>query len=306
MSENTITAIIPAPQAELVETSSTAAAAQARARVEARYVMAYRSPRDVDQARTRLLKACDRPAFAAAAIYHKPIGRGVEGPSIRLAEEAMRAMTNIDATVVSIFDDATRRILRVSVTDLEANLSFDKDVTIEKTVERRNPAKGANVIGQRINSTGEAVYIVAATDDELLNKENALVSKALRTNGLRVVPSDIIEEAMARARKTMADGARKDPDAARKKVLDAFASLGVQAPALKTYVGHDMTALTPDEHRELQALYTAIRDGETTWQEAAAYRAEQRGETTLSTTASVRERIAEKAAAARAEKAGES
>lgn len=302
MSDNTITAIMPAPPAEMVETSSTAAAAQARARVESRYVMAYRNPRDVDQARTRLLKACDRPAFAAAAIYHKPIGRGVEGPSIRLAEEAMRAMTNIDATAMAIFDDATRRIIRVTVTDLEANLSFDKDVTVEKTVERRNPSKGANVIGQRVNSTGEAVYIVAATDDELLNKENALVSKALRTNGLRVIPSDIIEEAMARARKTMADGAKKDPDTTRKKVIDAFASIGVQAPALKTYVGHDMTALTPDEHRELQALYTAIRDGETTWQEAAAHRAEQRGEAPAAATNGTRDRIAEAAAKVRAER----
>lgn len=302
MSDSTITAIIPRQDASVVETSSTAAAAQAKARVEARYVMAMRNPRDIDQARARLLRACDRPAFAEQAIYHKPVGQGIEGPSIRLAEEAMRAMTNIDAAAMAIFDDETRRIIRVTVTDLEANLSFDKDVTIEKTVERRNPKKGSNVIGQRYNSHGEAVYIVAATDDELLNKENALVSKALRTNGLRVIPSDIIEEAMARARKTLADSAAKDPDAARKKMMDAFTTIGVAPASLKHYVGHDLMHVAPDEHRELLALYNAIKAGETSWQAALDHRMEQRGEsapTPKPTGDSPRDRIAGQAAAAR-------
>jgi len=123
------------------------------------------------------------------------------------------------------------------------------------------------------------VYILRATDDELLIRENALASKALRNGILRIIPSDVVEDALDRARATMANKAAKDPEATRKKVFDTFASIGVQPPALKHYVGHDMAAISNDELIELNGLFIAIRDGETTWPAAVEARLEQRGET---------------------------
>ena len=67
------------------ETAGTVLAAQAKAQIEARYIMAERHPRDLDIVRAKLIKECKRPGFAAVARYLKPIGRGVEGPSIRFA-----------------------------------------------------------------------------------------------------------------------------------------------------------------------------------------------------------------------------
>src|SRR5258708_6569465 len=78
-----------------LETASTVLAAQAKAQIEARYVMAERHPRDLDVVRQRMLKECRRPVFAGVARYRKPIGKGVEGPSIRFAEAAIRLMGNI-------------------------------------------------------------------------------------------------------------------------------------------------------------------------------------------------------------------
>ena len=71
----------------LPDTAATAVAAQAKALVEARYIMALRRPRDMDVVREKMLKECMRPSFAAVARYVKPIGQDRAkwrpGPSIR-------------------------------------------------------------------------------------------------------------------------------------------------------------------------------------------------------------------------------
>jgi hypothetical protein len=254
------------------ETASVAVAAQAEALVRARYTIALARPRDWDLVRERLLRACRRPRFAAAAIYRKPIGKGVEGPSIRFAEECARSMGNLDLTTMIVFDDGDKRVVRVVATDLEPNVSWPKDVVIEKLVERRNPGKGQEVVGTRTNSRGELVYLVRATEDDLLNKQAALESKAQRGNILRLVPADIVEEGLDVCRDVRAHGDVADPEAARKRVLDAFASLGVSAAEIKAYLGTpdkpaNLATLQPAQLDELRAIYTSIRDGESTWAE---------------------------------------
>jgi hypothetical protein len=249
------------------ETAATSAAAQAEAIVKARYTMAIARPRDIDTVRENILKACKRPRFAASAIYLKPVGKGVEGPSIRFAEEAARAMGNIDANSAVVFDDDSKRIVRVWATDLEANQTYSRDVCIEKTVERRHVRDGQEVIKTRTNSYDKKVYIVRATEDDLLNKQAALESKYLRGCLLRLVPADIVEEALDRCREVTARTDAEDPDAARKRVFDAFAAVGVTAKQLKDYLGVDAASLQPAALNELRAMFATIRDGEATWQD---------------------------------------
>jgi hypothetical protein len=257
----------------LVETATSAVAAQAQAQVQARYIMAMQRPRDWDKVRVQLLKDCRRSSFAEVAIYHKPVGDGVQGPSIRFAEAALRAMTNIMPDVSTIYDDAQKRIVRVSVTDLEANLTYSKDVVIQKTIERRNHPQGVVPIGIRYNTKGQKLYILEATDDDILNRENALISKAIRTSGLRLLPGDILDECMTQVRATREAGVKADPDAARKKIVDSFASIGVPPDQLKAYLGHDLGTASPAELEQLRGLYAAIKDGEATWAEAMDSRA---------------------------------
>lgn len=254
------------------ETASSAVAAQAQASVQARYVMAERRPRDLDDVRVRLMKECRRPGFAAVARYRKPIGQGIEGPSIRFAEAATRAMGNVLTETPTIYDDAQKRIVRVSVTDLESNITYSQDITIAKVVERRSLKRDQVAISQRTNSQGATTFLVEATDDEILNKQNALISKAMRTQQLRVLPGDLLEEAMALCIETQRNADAQDPDAARKKLADAFASLGVRPSDLKIYLGHDLEKSTPGEIGELRSLYTAVRDGETSWAEALEHK----------------------------------
>lgn len=253
------------------ETSTAHSAALAKAQVEARFTVAINRPRDIDEARLKLLADCKRPMFAELARYSKPVGGSkIEGPSIRLVEAAIRAMGNITTDSVVTYEDAEKRILNVTVCDLESNSTYAMSVVVQKTVERKNLKRGQQALGTRTNSYGETVYIVEASDDDLLNKQGALVSKAVRTLGLRILPGDLVDEAMYRALETMRAADKADPGAARKKILDAFAERGVRPEQIRQFLGHEIDVIPPNELEALRATYAAIRDGHTTWDEVMA------------------------------------
>ena len=277
----------PAPVA-MIETASTAAASAAKAEIEAQYVIAYKHPRNIEQARINLLGACKRPVFAASAIYRKPVGKKqnpdtgaweqsyIEGLSIRAAEEAVRAMGNIRIASSTVFEDAETRKKRVTVTDLESNISYNREITLGKTVEKKavkdkqgkfGPPAERDVIGQRLNTYGQTVYICRATEDELTIKEAALTSKIIRTEGLRLVPSDIQEEAKDQCYETMSKQDAVDPKAAMRKIIDAFAGVGVNPDELVKFLKHGLDQINPSELATLRAMFSAIKEGEATWKQ---------------------------------------
>lgn len=265
------------PLAAIPETASSYVAAQAKAVVEARYVMALRRPRNWDQVRQDLLKECRRPSFAnnKSAYYRKPIGDGVEGLGIRFVEVALRCMTNVLVETTMIFEDESKEIHRVSVTDLESNLTYPLDVRVTKTVERSKPADDGSYISVRKNSYGRNVYTVPATDDDLLNKRAAQISKAIRTLGLRIIPGDMQDEAESIIKAIRLDEAARDPDTERKRIADAFSEIGVKAADLTEYLGHTLDTCSPAELVNLRGIYGAIRDGESSWKSVMENKAEQ-------------------------------
>lgn len=266
---------LPVAAQSASESAALAMAAQQKAVVEARYKMALARPRDLDMVRQKMLKDASRPSFATVAIYHKPVGNGIEGPSIRFVESAIRNMTNILTETSTVSEDDERRVIRVAVSDLETNTYFSQDVTVTKTVERRKLPQGEKPIRVRTNNNGQPIYILHATDDEILNKQNALISKAVRTLGLRLIPGDLVDEALCEIKKTMAQQDRQDPDAAKHRIIDAFAQLGVSVEALKEFVGHELSALTPNEIQLLRTTFTSIKDGETSWKAVMDDKAEK-------------------------------
>ena len=251
------------------ETAATAVAARERAAVEARYVVAFKRPRDMEDVRLRLLHECDRPGFAAVARYVKPIGKDAskwpKGPSIRFAETALRCFGNVYPEQSIVFEDESQRIVRVTVTDLEANVSYSSEILVKKTMDRKYLKDGQEFISERLNSQGDKTYLVYATDDDVQIKQNALISKAIRNNGLRIIPGDLVEECMERVLITQSAEDKKDPDSAKRKIIDAFAAVGVQPADLHAFLGHTLDRVQPAELAELRAAHSAIKDGETTW-----------------------------------------
>lgn len=261
----------------VVETASTAIAAQSKAMVESRYIMAMRNPRNWDQVRTDLIRECRRPSFAhnPSAYYRKPIGQGVEGLGIRFVEVALRCMRNVLVETTMIFEDETKEVHRVSVTDLEANITYPLDVRVSKTVERSKPNSDGSYISVRKNSYNKDVFTVLGTDDDILNKRGALISKAMRTLGLRIIPGDLCDECEEIIKQIRMDEAAKDPDAERRKIIDAFAAIGVTATDLTGYLGHDLGKCSPAQIVNLRGIYGAIKDGEATWQSVMQNKADQ-------------------------------
>lgn len=243
--------------------------AKATADVTARWTMAMRMPRDMAEVRQKIMLECRRPGFADAAIYEVPRGADkIKGLSIRFAEVALRCLGNASCEAQTLYDSDTERIIRITATDFETNATWSRDITVKKTVERKFLKKGQRAIRDRINSGGDRIYIVEATDDDVATKEAALISKASRTAILRLIPGHLQDEAFALCEKTYADKAAKDPEAEKNQMLDAFAGLNIMPVAIVEWLGHAIELTTPAELVELRKLFGALRDGETTFPSA--------------------------------------
>jgi hypothetical protein len=248
------------------ETSSSAIAAREKASVEARFIMAMNRPRDFETSRRRLMDACRRPGFAEVARYSKPVGRErITGLSIRFAEEARVLWGNMDVTVLLVFDDDMRRIYRVQGIDLETNATEAVDVMVEKFVERRQTRDGMEIIGSRTNTSGQTVYKIRATEDDLAVKAGAQISKQRRNCILALLPADVKEECENQCIATLAKADAEDPGAARKKLLDAFWNFGVTPAQIVELLGHPVEQMNPSELTLFRSYYTALKDGEATW-----------------------------------------
>ena len=166
----------------------------------------------------------------------------------------------------------------LTVTDLECNVTYYGDVSVEKTVERKKPKSGDEVLSTRTNSYGETVFRIRATEDDFANKVASACSKKLRNLGLRILPADIVDEAMEACRRTRQAKDAQDPAAARRQLVDAFAALRVMPAQIDEYLGHPFDQASPSELDDLRAAYAALRDGETKWVDLIDYARASRGE----------------------------
>jgi hypothetical protein len=267
-----------------------AIAAQERANVEARYIMAMRRPRDLDDVRAMILNECRRPGFAEVATYSRPVGREqldedgprgkkgewvevfAEGLSIRFAEVALRRMGNMSAKATTIYDDPHVRVIRVTAIDYESGGSWDMDITVPKTEEKKKLRKGQRPLSERVNSYGDRVFIVEATEQRVHTICSAEISKASRTAILRLVPGEIQDEAFDLCKKVAADREAKDPNAAKKRMLDGFGEVGVRPSEIVQWLGHPVEQGTREEFMALSKILSALREREAVWSDVLAER----------------------------------
>jgi hypothetical protein len=252
-------------------------AAREKAMVEARFVVAKKFPRSMDAVRSKLLKAVERPGFAdsdidkgngkqpGSAWYKLPGYDNAEGFSIRFAEECMRVMGNLDVKSSILWEDDKKRIIEVTVFDIENNIAIPKQTVLEKTMERRFVKRGEVALGTRVTSSNKVNYILPADEAEMTKKQSSAESKAIRNAILRLVPGDIQAECRRRIMEIRHGDAAKDPDGARKRMIDAFAALNVTPGDLEEYAGDDLDKLSPAQIDHMRQLHKAIKSGETTW-----------------------------------------
>lgn len=263
-----------------VSAQAHALAARQASEIQAQYVFARQNPRDLETVRLSLVKRCKGSRFASVARYRKPQGKRkndetgvweqqfVEGWSIRFVEEAIKTMGNLREQTSVVSDDEDKRIVCVSLVDLETMTSYSEEVPVPKRVERKELKRNQVPLGLRTNTYGETVYLLPATDDETRMAQARLVSMTLRTLGLRLIPGDILDECLDEVRETSRKDVTTDPNEARKKLVDAFDQIGVKPKDLVEYLGgRPLDALTPDLILELRAVYQAVTGEGVRWRD---------------------------------------
>jgi hypothetical protein len=266
----------------VTEQSSQSMSARETALIQARFIMAMQRPRKLEDVRARLKKSCEIFEFADEAWYSRPAGKEfdeatgqwvekqAEGFSIRFAEEAGRMMGNMLSDSQIVAETPDERVVHVWSMDLETNFTRGVSVSVPKVIERKTPKKGQFVLAERENSRGDKVYIVAANRNELHTTQNNLVAKAERQCILKMVPAWILRDCKETIQATLAAEVKKNPDAAKRKLRDAFAGLNIMPSDLQLYIGHSLDRLGEKEIADLRNVYRAINQGEITWEEILA------------------------------------
>ena len=187
------------------------------------------------------------PAVAQSCIYAIPRdGKMVEGPSARLAEIVAHAWGNsrIQAGVIS--QDERYVTARGEAWDVEANVAIAFEVKRKIT----------NRSGQTFN------------DDMIVVTGNAAASIALRNAVFKMVPTSFWRPIYDECRKVIA-GDAMTLTVRRDELIKAFAIMGVTEDRLCGSVGAKGRAdITLDHIVSLRGFYNALKDGDTTIEEA--------------------------------------
>ena len=279
-------------ESQFHETAATAIAAQVKAMVEARCIVAMKVGRSWPNIRTAINQQIKDPDFCAEALYAKPIGKVPDGwqtmtkreqlitaPSswprgfsIRFVEAVLAEAGHFDIKAYVTWEDESRRITDVTVYDIFKNNIYQRTVITAKTVERKKKPKDENdILGERLNSWGDVVYTVAALPAEVDLAEAAGVSKAIRTMGERLIPPQYKREWEEKIEATLRDATAKDPEKETKRVMDAFFQYGVTPADLEEFLGHSISALQPAEYAALRGILVLISQGEATWRDVLEY-----------------------------------
>ena len=216
------------------------------AEVQAAMAIAKRFPRDLEAAWNRILQACRRPSLAAQAIYEFPRGgEMITGPSIRLTEVIAQNYGNVDFGVIELARKDGESLVQAYAWDLETNVRQTRIFSVPH--ERKAHGK-----------------IVPLTDPrDVYEAVASQAARRLRACLLGILPRDFVEAAMEECDKTLKAEAKKEGNLSDrvKKMLEAFAKLGVSPEMIEQRLGHSLKRITERELIRLGRIYLSIRDG---------------------------------------------
>jgi hypothetical protein len=216
---------------------------RAVAEVQAMVLMAKRFPRDQKTATDNIMIECQRPGLAEQGIYtYARGGSNISGPSIRTAEMLARNWGNLDAGVIELSRSNGQSEMMAYCIDLETNYRQRRVFTVEHI---RNTKKG----NYAINDSRDI--------SELLANQSA---RKLRGVILAVIPSDIVEQAVAQCEATLAAKADTSPEAL-KKLLEAFLTFGIGKDQIEKRIQRHLDSITPAQLISLRKIYNSLKDG---------------------------------------------
>lgn len=218
------------------------------AEIESQIATAKRYPRDIREFKDKLMTMANLDQETAEGCYYAlPRGNKViDGPSVRLAEIALSCYGNCVAEADVRTEDERFIYAMGQCRDLENN------VAVRVKVRRRITDKK----GKRYN------------DDMIAVTANAACSIALRNAVFKVIPGAYIKPVFDRVKQT-AVGKAKSLANRRAQVITKLTKFGVTEDRVLAVLGRKSAdEVTFDDVAKLIGLGTAIKDGETTVEEA--------------------------------------
>ena len=226
--------------------SSRASADRTIATVKAQIFMAKQFPRNENAARSRVLRACQRPGLASKAFYSYPKGgKNVTGPSIRLAEELAKAWGSIDFNIATVETRETETECLAYCWDLETNTRVSRSFIVPHKISTKN---------------GEKVLTDPRDIRELVLNQGA---RYLRACMLCVIPGDLLDEAIAECNKTLQGQNRRPLVDRLRDMIDMFQSrFSVPLASIEKYFGYPLDVFTEQDGITLANIYNTLKDGE--------------------------------------------
>ena len=220
-------------------------ASRAIAEAQGKLVIAKRFPRDEVQAYNRVAQACQRKGIAEKAFYSYNRGGGtVSGPTIRFAEELARCWGNIDYGIKELSQDEGKSEMQAYAWDLETNAQSVQNFT--------NP---------HIREVGGKAKVLTSQRDIYEINAN-MGARRLRSRILAILPTDLVDMAIAECKKTLA-GNNDEPLIDRvKKMIVAFGKIGVTQEQIEKRLGRKVDTMTVDDFTDYIGIYNAIKQGE--------------------------------------------
>lgn len=220
-------------------------ASRAIAEAQGKLVIAKRFPRDEVQAYNRVAQACQRKGIAEKAFYSYSRGGGtVSGPTIRFAEELARCWGNIDYGIKELSQDDGKSEMQAYAWDLETNAQSVQNFT--------NP---------HIREVGGKAKVLTSQRDIYEINAN-MGARRLRSRILAILPTDLVDMAIAECKKTLA-GNNDEPLIDRvKKMIVAFGKIGVTQEQIETRLKRKVDTMTVDDFTDYIGIYNAIKQGE--------------------------------------------
>lgn len=229
--------------------------ARAVSEVKAQVIMARQYPRDPMTAMDNILRECQRPTLADAAVYTFPRGKEmVSGPSIRLAEVMARNWGNVNFGQEVLERGTDKRgigfsLVRAFAWDLQTNLYVSRQFEVKHF--RATKAGGYKL-----------------TDDrDIYELEANMGARRLRACILQVIPGDVTASAVNACRKTASSGLNEMMKDEQKraelvaKMLRIYEKMGVSQKDLEEYLKAIVQNWSADEMLRLKELKNGLDDG---------------------------------------------
>lgn len=205
--------------------------------------IAKQFPRNENDAVARIDRACSRPTLALQAQYAYPRGgETITGPSIRLMETIAQCWGNVNFGYI-ILDES-----RSHTSGLAYAIDYESNTRVHRPFNVRHERKARG-------------KIEPLTDPRDIYEHVAnFAQRRVRACLMAIIPGDVIDMAVTKCAQT-ANKKTDEPlaDRVRKLVL-AFASLGVSREMLERKIGHPVDQFTVDDLGTLRPIFTTLRD----------------------------------------------